>query len=188
MKNQNNRPMVGILGGPTASGKSAMAVEIAKKHGLAVISADSMQVYRGMEVGTGLIPISERQNVPHFLLGVAEPGEDYHAARFVVEARQVANQQWQEYGRRSLIVGGTGLWIQALREGLIDGPGRDETIRRELREVLHREGPNALHRKLKDFDPVLHERLSPRDHVRVLRAIEVYQLTGRPLSDWYAED
>lgn len=188
MDTENIEPIIGILGGPTASGKSAMAVEIAHHHDLAIISADSMQVYRGMEIGTGVIPQEERRGVPHHLIAIADPGEEFHAARFAGEARSIATTEWQIHGRRSLLVGGTGLWIQALREGLMAGPGRDETIRSELRGILEHDGPEALHRELALVDPLVAEKLSPRDHVRVLRAIEVHRLTGRPLSDWYRED
>lgn len=180
--------IIGILAGPTASGKSALAVELALRHKLAIISADSMQVYRGMEVGTGVLPVEARRGVPHFLVGVAEPTEDYQAARFAAEARQTARSVFSEQGRRSLVVGGTGLWIDALREGLFEGPGRDEALRQHLRERLDREGPEALHEELAALDPPTAARLSPRDHVRVLRALEVQQLSGRPLSDWVRED
>ena len=179
---------VGIIAGPTASGKSTLAVEVALRHNLAIISADSMQVYRGMEIGTGAIPPEEQRGVPHYLLGIADPREEFHAARFVDEARAAAAREWKQHGRRSLVVGGTGMWIQALREGLFEGPGRDEALRVELREVLEREGAEALHERLRQVDPAMAEQLSPRDHVRVLRAIEVFEISGRTLTSWQEED
>jgi tRNA dimethylallyltransferase len=182
------QPIAAILAGPTASGKSALAIAIAARHGLAIISADSMQVYRGMEIGTGVPTPAERGAVPHHLLSIADPREDFHAARFVAEARAAAEREWSEHGRRSLVVGGTGMWIQALREGLFEGPGRDEGLRAALRAQLEAEGPAALHAALAVVDPAMAARLAPADHVRVLRALEVYRLTGRPLSDWHAED
>lgn len=180
--------IVGVLGGPTASGKSALALEIALTHGLAIISADSMQVYRGMEVGTGAVPVAERRGVPHHLIAVADPAERFHAARFAEAAREVARQEWEQYGRRSLVVGGTGMWIQALREGLFEGPGRDEAVRIELLERLRRDGLPAIRAELTRVDPVMAAQLSAGDTTRILRALEVFRISGRPLSDWHAED
>lgn len=181
-------PIVGFLGGPTASGKSGLAVEIAFRHNLVIVSADSMQVYRGLEVGTGVIPEAERRGIPHYLLSIADPTEPFHAARFVQEAATAIQSEFSATGRRSLVVGGTGMWIQALREGLFDGPGRDEGIRARLRADLEREGPERLHDRLAKVDLPMARELSPRDHVRVLRALEVHELSGKPLSEWYAED
>ena len=181
-------PFAGILAGPTASGKSELAVEAARRHGLAIISADSMQVYRGMEIGTGVHPEHERHGVPHHLVSVAHPGQDFHAQRFVEEATAAARREWEENHRRSLVVGGTGMWIQALREGLFEGPGRDENIRLHLRQEMDRQGKEALHQRLAAIDPPMAESLSPRDHVRVLRALEVFELSGRTMTDWYRED
>lgn len=180
--------MVGFLAGPTASGKSSIAVGIAQQNNFAIISADSMQVYRGMQIGTGAIPENERGGVPHHLLGVADPGEDFHAARFVEAARAAAKAEWENHGRRSLLVGGTGMWIQSLREGLLASPGRNEAIRQRLRERLAAEGPEVLHTELRALDPPMAEKLSPRDHVRVIRALEVLELSGKPLSVWHEED
>jgi tRNA dimethylallyltransferase len=187
-QDEQHRLFVGILSGPTASGKSSAAVEVAKRHNLAIISADSMQVYRGLEVGTGTHPEAERQGVPHHLLSIVDPTEDFYAARFTKAAMKAAQQELEENGRRSLLVGGTGMWLQALREGLFDGPGRDESIRVSLRTILDEHGPETLHQELKKVDPVMADRLSPNDHVRVLRALEVFQLTGKQLSVWYDED
>lgn len=188
MNKAGSTSIIGILSGPTASGKSSLALEVALRHDLAIISADSMQVYRGMTIGTGALRPGERRGVPHHLIGIADPGEDFHAARFAGAAREAAAMEWRNHGRRSLVAGGTGLWIQALREGLFDGPGRDETLRARLRGRLAREGAEALHAELSRADPAMAEKLSPRDHVRVLRALEVFELTGKPLSVWYAED
>lgn len=180
--------IAGYLGGPTASGKSSLGVAIARRHDLAIVSADSMQVYRGMEIGTGAIPEIDRRGVSHHLLSIVDPSEDFHAARFVDAALRAISSEFAASGRKSLVVGGTGMWIQALREGLFDGPGRDESIRKRLRKILEAKGPEALHDRLRKIDPPMADTLSPRDHVRVLRAIEVYELSGRPLSDWHAED
>jgi len=181
-------PIIGYLAGPTASGKSALGAEVADRHGLAVISADSMQVYRGMEVGTGAIPMEERRGVPHHLLSVAEPGEDFHAARFLAEATRVAREELESSGRRSVVVGGTGMWIQALREGLFDGPARDEALRAELRRDAGRLGAQAMHARLAAVDPATAARVPPADRVRVERALEVWLLTGEAHSAWMARD
>lgn len=179
---------VGIVGGPTASGKSALGVELALRHNLAIVSADSMQVYRGMTIGTGAISEAEKCGVPHHVLGVADPHFNFDAAKFVAAAREAARHELERHGRRTLVVGGTGLWIEALREGLFPGPGRDEALRERLRAELATSGAEELHRRLAAVDPESAARLSVRDHVRLVRALEVYELTGRPLSDWFRED
>ncbi|CAN5302341.1 tRNA (adenosine(37)-N6)-dimethylallyltransferase MiaA [soil metagenome] len=179
--------LVGFLAGPTASGKSALAVAIAQRHNLAIISADSMQVYRGMEIGTGAMPESERGEVPHRLLSVADPREAFNASRFAEEARTAIAEELTQ-GRRSLVVGGTGMWIQALREGLFGGPGRDEGVRARLRDERVASGAEALHAKLAAVDPPMAAKLPVADHVRIIRALEVFELSGRPLTEWYAED
>ena len=178
---------VAFLSGPTASGKSALAIALSKEHGLAVISADSMQVYRGVEIGTAQPTESEREGVPHELLGIVEPGAEYHAAKFMVDAHAAIERHAAE-GRRSLVVGGTGLWIRALRQGLFNGPSRDETIRARLRELLEVGGVEALYAHLERIDPEGARSLMPRDHIRILRAIEVFELSGRSIVDWHRED
>lgn len=187
-KTRANSPFAGIIAGPTASGKSALGVEVARAHGLAIISADSMQVYRGMTIGTGAILPEEQTGVPHYLLGIADPREEFHAARFIREASAAAEFEWHKHRRRSLIVGGTGMWIQALREGLFQGPGRDESYRAELRAILSADGSEPLHALLAERDPAAAAAFSPADHVRVLRALEVLHISGRSWTDWQAED
>ncbi len=183
-----NQPIIGILAGPTASGKSALAIQIALRHRLAIISADSMQVYRGLEIGTGAVLEKDRQGVPHHLLGIVEPTEIFQAARFVQAANRIAAEEWTRNQRRSLVVGGTGMWIEALREGIFDGPGRDQTIRDRLETDWKALGPDAMHARLAQVDPSMAEKLPPGDRIRVLRALEVWELSGRTLTDWYEED
>lgn len=178
---------VAYLAGPTASGKTPMAVELADEFGLAVISADSMQVYRGVEIGTAQPGPEERKGVPHELLAVAEPGEEFHAARFAQEAR-AAIARHAAQGRRSIVVGGTGLWIRALRTGLFAAPGRSEEMRARLRAVLADSGAGALHAELARIDPLAAGAVHPADHVRVIRALEVFELTGRSIVEWHRED
>ena len=178
---------VAFLAGPTASGKTPMGVALAREFGLAIISADSMQVYRGVEIGTAQPSVDEREGVPHELLGVAEPGEEFHAARFAEEARRAIVRHAAE-GRRSLVVGGTGLWIRALRSGLFAGPGRSEEIRARLRGLMEAEGVAALHAQLARLDPLAAGAVHPADHIRVIRALEVFELTGRSIIEWHRED
>jgi tRNA dimethylallyltransferase len=188
VRREAQHQIVAYIGGPTACGKSAVAIELARRHGLAIISADSMQVYRGLEVGTGAVSLSERADVPHHLLSCAEPTDDFHAARFLQEACAAIDREWRENGRRSLVVGGTGLWIEALREGLFEGPGRDEALRESLCQRIDLEGVEALHAELRRVDPASAETIRPRDAVRIIRALEVLQTSGKPLSVWFAED
>ncbi len=179
---------IGFLAGPTASGKSSLAISIARNHGLAIVSADSMQVYRGMTIGTGAVTQEEANGVPHHLVGVSDPSVDFFAARFVEAAHTAINLEWREHRRRCLVVGGTGMWIQSLREGLIGGPGRDETIRERHRQIIESEGRGRLHEMLAKVDPAAAARLFPADFVRVARALEVWELTGRTMTDWLEED
>ncbi|HMX61643.1 MAG TPA: tRNA (adenosine(37)-N6)-dimethylallyltransferase MiaA [Candidatus Sumerlaeota bacterium] len=179
---------VGFLAGPTASGKSALAIELAKRHNLAIVSADSMQVYRGMAIGTGAVTAPEQQGVPHYMIGIADPRDEFHAARFVTGLRSATNHEWTEEGRRCLVVGGTGMWIQAAREGLFEGPGRNDAVRARLRDDLAAQGSAELHRRLSLVDEESARRLAPADHVRIIRALEVFELTGKPLSLWQDED
>ncbi len=180
--------VVGILAGPTASGKSALSLDLAAKHDLAIVSADSMQVYRGMQIGTGALTEDERRGIPHALLAFADPREEFHAARFVSEASRAIAEQWSLHRRRSLLVGGTGMWIQAFREGLMEAPGRNEALRARYRDLLSTGGEQALWETLKDADPVMAARLSPRDHPRIMRALEVVEQSGIPLSEWMRRD
>lgn len=180
-------PPVAFIAGATASGKSALAVQVARERGLAVIGADSMQVYRGMEIGTAQPTEADRGGVPHHLIGIADPAEEFHAARFREEAiRAMAAEA--AMGRRTIVAGGTGLWMRALREGLFDGPGRDESIRAELRAILDQDGAEALHALLSREDPAAAARLRPADQVRVIRALEVWRLSGRSITEWQDED
>ncbi len=178
---------VAFLAGPTASGKTSAGVALAREFGLAIVSADSMQVYRGVEIGTAQPTMAERGGIPHELLGVAEPGEEFHAARFAEEARRAIARHAGE-GRRSLVVGGTGLWIRALRSGLFAGPGRSDEIRSRLRAMMAAEGVAALHALLANRDPLAAGAVHPADHVRVIRALEVHELTGRSIIEWHRED
>lgn len=172
--------------GPTAVGKSTLALALAERLGAAIVSADSRQIYRGLDIGTAKPSRDERARIPHHLLDVADPDERFDAARFRALALDAIRARATE-GRPVVVCGGTGLYVRALRHGLFPGPAADAELRAALyeRERLH--GPGTLHRDLVDADPSAAERLHPHDTVRIVRALEVLRLTGRPISDWQRE-
>jgi tRNA dimethylallyltransferase len=179
-------PLLVVICGPTASGKTALALQLAEHLPVEIISADSRQVYRGMDIGTAKPDRQERAKVPHHLIDVVDPDENFTAADFVERGR-AAIEQIRRRGRLPLVVGGTGLYIRALLHGLADAPGGDELLRRELHLMEEREGSGALYRELEKTDPSLAARLSPRDQVRIVRALEVFHLTGKRFSDLQQE-
>ena len=174
------------LVGPTASGKSALALRLAESLNGEILSADSMQIYRGFDIGTGKPSLAEREQVPHHLVDVADPLELWDAARWAdVATRLIA--EIRARGRLPIVCGGTFLWVRALIYGLADAPRGDEELRARHREWAEREGRAALHAKLAEVDPASAARLAPNDFVRVSRALEVLELTGRPMSVVQAE-
>jgi tRNA dimethylallyltransferase len=168
--------------GPTASGKSALALRLAQTLGGEIISADSMQIYRGFDIGTGKPSREEQQQVPHHLVDVADPLEYWDAARWAEEATRLIGEI-RERGRLPIVCGGTFLWVRALVYGLADAPRADEQLRARHREWAEREGRAALHARLAEVDPPSAARLAPNDFVRVSRALEVFELTGKPMSE-----
>lgn len=179
----DSRPPLLVLCGPTAAGKTALALELAHKFGLEIISADSRQVYRGMDIGTAKATPEEQTLVRHHLIDVVNPDQDFTVAQFAELAHAAIADIFRRQ-RRPALVGGTGLYIQILTEGLIDAPGADDKLRRELLARESAEGPGSLYRLLQATDPETAQRLFPRDVVRIVRALEVAQLTGQPLSEW----
>lgn len=178
------RPELVIVQGPTASGKSELAVRLAERVGGEVINADSMQVYRKMDIGTAKPSAELLARVPHHLLDVVAPAEPFSAADFRDHAsRLIADIHGR--GKRAILVGGTGLYIKALTRGLVESPGGNESLRRELEEQAEREGLSVLHRRLAEVDPAAAARLHPNDRIRVVRALEVFLLTGRTLTSWH---
>jgi tRNA dimethylallyltransferase len=169
------------LVGPTASGKSALALELAEALPAEIVSCDSLQVYRGLDIGSAKPTAAERARVRHHLIDVVEPEEAFSAADYARLAR-AALEDVRARGRRALVVGGTGLYLRALLSGLFAGPARDEALRARLTGMAERWGDARLHRLLRRVDPAAAARLPPRDRVRVVRALEVYRATGRPLS------
>jgi tRNA dimethylallyltransferase len=167
--------------GPTASGKSRLAMELAARHPIEIISLDSAQVYRGMDVGTAKPSPEERRRVPHHLLDILEPTEAYSAGRFRADAIS-AVQDIQARGRIPLLVGGTMLYYRALAQGLDDLPAADAAVRGDIDRAAAARGWPALHAELAAADPATAARLKPTDAQRIQRALEVLRLTGRPIS------
>jgi tRNA dimethylallyltransferase len=167
--------------GPTASGKSALALRLARERGGEIVSCDSLQVYRGLDIGSAKATPPERASVPHHLLDVAEPGGTFSAADYARLARE-ALEAIRSRGRLPIVAGGTGLYLRALLQGLFAGPSRDDALRARLEAVAERFGDARLHRLLARVDPEAAARIAPRDRVRVVRALEVFRATGRPIT------
>ena len=165
------KPPLLVVAGPTGVGKTAAVIALARRLPLEVISADSRQVYRGMDVATGKPTAAEQRAVAHHLVDIVDPDDRYHAARFRVDA-EAAIAAVRSRGRLPVVVGGTGLYIRALLRGLDPAPPADPEFRRELAGVAAREGRAALHARLAAAEPVLARRLHPNDEVRVVRALE----------------
>jgi len=176
-----------VLVGPTGVGKTAVAVRLARQIAMEVVGADSRQVYRGMDIGTGKPSAEERAAVPHHLLDVADPDERYHAARFRADAL-AAIATVQGRGRLPVVVGGTGLYVRALLRGLAPAPPADPTLRATLEGFAAEHGAPALHARLAAVAPDTARRLHPNDRVRVVRALEVHAGAGRVTRDTGAGD
>ncbi len=174
-----------VLAGPTASGKTTLAIELAHRLGGEIVNADSQQVYRGLDVGTAKPTAAERAVVPHHLLDVVAPGEDMDAVRFAALADE-AIADIARRGRFPLVVGGTGLYLRALLHGVVAAPGRDPELRARLEAEAARLGRPALHARLAEVDPEAAARIRPMDLVRIVRALEI-AAGGRRPSDLHAE-
>jgi tRNA dimethylallyltransferase len=175
-----------VIAGPTASGKTALAVELAERLGAEIVSADSQQCYRGLDAGTAKPTAEERRRAPHHLLDVADPGDQLDAARFV-QLADAAIAEISARGKRVIVAGGTGLWIRALLRGLVDAPGASPDFRAALREEFEARGVPAVHQRLAAVDAEAAARILPNDRVRIERALEVHALSGRPLSELQRE-
>ena len=177
-----------VIAGPTATGKTRLGIDLARRCGGEIVSADSMQVYRGMDIGTAKATPAERSEAVHHMLDVADPGEDYSVSRYVKEASAVCDRLLAE-GKTPILVGGTGLYIDSLLAGR-EFSGRqegDEALRRELGEDYDRLGGEAMRERLRAFDPERAAKLHPGDRRRIVRAIEVYLLTGKTITQHDAE-
>ena len=180
------QPFALCLAGPTASGKTAVALALAQRLPLEIISVDSALVYRGMDIGTAKPSPQELAAVPHHLIDILDPLQSYSAAQFVADAQELV-AQIQARGRMPLLVGGTMLYFKALREGLHAMPQADAGVRARIDARAASLGWPALHAELAKVDATTAARLAPADAQRIQRALEVWQISGRPLSDWHSE-
>jgi tRNA dimethylallyltransferase len=171
--------------GPTGGGKTALALAVAERLGAEIVNADSRQVYRGLDIGSAKPTAAERARVPHHLFDVVDPDRAFDCAQYAALARATLAEIGSR-GRPAILAGGTGLYLKALRHGLFAGPARDAALRARL-EALEREAPGALHARLREIDPIAADRLHPNDAVRLIRALEVYERTGKPISAWQRE-
>ena len=180
------RPRVLAIVGPTATGKSALGIALAHRFNGEIVSCDSTAVYRRFDIGTDKVPLGQRQGIPHHLIDVAEPTEEYSAARYAREAG-AAVRDITARGKLPIVVGGTGLYYRALTRGFFPGPARDSALRQRLEWIAYRKGTERLHALLGRIDPESAIRIHARDQKRLVRALEVYFLTGRPLTEHFAE-
>jgi tRNA dimethylallyltransferase len=171
-----------FLTGPTAAGKSAVGVELALRIGAEIVSLDSIAIYRGMDIGTAKPTPAERRQVPHHLIDLIDPWEEFSLAQYVEAASQVA-AEIDGRGRQVLFVGGTPLYLKGLLRGIFQGPPADWDLRRRLADEAKQHPENWLHERLAAVDPVAATRLHPNDARRLIRAIEVFEKTGRPISE-----
>ena len=180
------RPLVVAVLGPTATGKSALSLAIAERYGGEVVNCDSTAVYRGFDIGTDKLPLADRRGIPHHLIDIVEPAGEYTAAQYARDAAATI-RDIQARGRLPIVAGGTGFYYRALTRGLFPGPGRDADLRARLDAIAARRGVERLHLVLRRFDPASAMRIQPRDQKRIVRALEVFCITGRPLTEHFAE-
>jgi tRNA dimethylallyltransferase len=171
-----------FLTGPTASGKSAVGMELARRIGAEIVSLDSIALYRGMDIGTAKPTAEERREAPHHLIDVLDPHEEFSLAQYI-EAAGRAAAEISGRGRQVLFVGGTPLYLKGLLRGVFQGPPADWELRRRLADKARQHGSARLHERLAEIDPVAAARLHPNDTRRLIRAIEVFEKTGRPISE-----
>ncbi len=172
--------------GPTASGKTALAMRLAERFDGEIVGADSVQIYRLFDAGSGKPTAEERARVPHHLVDLVDPLDPFDAARFVNLADQ-AIAEVRKRGRCPILCGGTFLWVKALLKGLVPSAPADAALRARYAKLAEENGRAALHEQLRRVDPDSAARLAPNDLVRVSRALEVYELTGKPQAAWHAE-
>lgn len=180
------RPSIVIIVGPTCAGKTELAIRLAQRFDGEIINADSLQVYRGLEIGTAKPSLQERQTIPHHLIDMVDPDQDYTASDFRADAGR-AIEGIISRGRIPFVVGGTGLYIKALLKGLVDSPSGAGAVRQDLEEAGRTSGGELLLQRLAAVDPETAARLHPNDRVRIVRALEVFMLTGRPISSFRSD-
>ncbi len=180
------KPLVVAILGPTATGKSALALAVAERYDGEIINCDSTAVYRGFDIGTDKIAPADRRGIPHHLIDIVDPTEDYTAAQYARDAAAII-RDIHARGRLPILAGGTGFYFRALTRGLFPGPGRNPGLRQRLESIAERRGVAFLHRLLRKIDPGSARRIQPRDLKRLVRALEVFFLTGRPLTAHFAD-
>ena len=180
----NPEPLIAVVG-PTASGKSDLGLALAERFNGEIINCDSVQVYRGIYVATAKVPIAEQGGIPHHLIDIAEPTENFTAVKWAEIARQTI-AEIEARGKRAFLVGGTGFYLKALTTRFFDAPEIDETLRPRLLKLMARKGAEHLHKLLARVDPITAQRYAPKDWSRVTRALEVYFSSGQPMSEWQA--
>lgn len=178
------KPRILVIAGPTASGKSDLAIELAEELDGEIVCADSLTIYRGLDIGSAKPAPEQRRRVPHHLLDIREPTQPFTAADFRCEAGQVIDDILQR-GKHPLVVGGTGLYLRVLLHGLTDAPGEDPALRQQLTHRASQHGAEALLEELRKVDPETAARCHPNNLVRILRALEVWHTTGSPLSSFH---
>jgi tRNA dimethylallyltransferase len=177
--------MVLAVLGPTASGKSALGLALAERHGGEILNCDSTAVYRGFDIGTDKLPIAARRGIPHHLIDIADPTTTYTAAQYARDAARII-RDIDARGNLPILVGGTGFYYRALTRGLFPGPGANESLRARLGDLADRRGVERLHRVLQRVDPDSAARIMPRDRKRIVRALEVYFASGKTLTDHFS--
>jgi tRNA dimethylallyltransferase len=180
------KPKLVIVFGPTAAGKSDLVLKLAPRLNAEVINADSQQVYRQMDIGTAKPSKAERAKVPHHVIDVVDPDEEFNVARYR-ELALASAQDIQSRGKPAIVSGGTGLYIRALTRGLFVGPAQDAAIRKTLKAEAEKNGLRWLYQRLERVDVSATSWIHPNDRQRIIRALEVYQLTGKPISEWQKE-
>jgi tRNA dimethylallyltransferase len=183
---EEDRSRLVCIVGPTASGKTDLAMAVADRVGGEIVSADSVQIYRGFDIGSGKPNAEERARAPHHVIDVLDPMDPVDAAVYARLAED-AIADIRARGKLPILCGGTYFWVRALVLGLVDAPAGDPEIRARHRAFVDEKGRNALHDELTRIDPESAKRLHPNDVVRVSRALEIYELSGRKMSDWHSE-
>lgn len=175
-----------IIAGPTAAGKTSASIELAREFNGEVVSADSMQVYKFMDIGTAKPSIEERAGIAHHLIDIVNPDEEYSAARYSEDAKK-AIDGILERGKLPFLVGGTGLYIRALTKGIFKGPSADPAVRQTLLDEARGKGREALYERLRLVDPEAAKRIHPNNVARVVRALEVFEISKRPMTEFHKE-
>ncbi len=175
-----------VLAGPTGIGKSLCAVSLAKRHNGEIISADSRQIYKYMDIGTDKPGKEERKEVPHHLIDLFSPEEIVNAGRFAELVDKTMRDIWGR-GKKAFLVGGSGLYIRAGLKGIFEGPGRDEAVREKLEQEVEKFGSQGLYERLMEVDPKCAKEIHPNDKRRIIRGLEVYTVTGKKISEWQKE-